>query len=66
MADTATYTVRVKADSGLAVLVLIPALGIKAWLPRSQVTFPEPVHFGDELEVDIPVWLIRNEREWLG
>lgn len=66
MADTTTYTVRVRANSGRAVLVLIPVLGIVAWLPRSQVTFPETVRRDDELEVEIPVWLIRNERGWLG
>ncbi|ADU63434.1 MAG: hypothetical protein KUA35_10360 [Pseudodesulfovibrio sp.] len=66
MADTLAYTVRVKSDTGLAVLVLIPALGIVTWLPRSQVTMPETIHFGDTLEVEIPRWLIRNEREWLG
>lgn len=62
MSEEATrYTVKAEADSGRAVLVRIVGLGVKTWLPRSRVVLPEDVHAGDQFEVDIPNWIIRNE-----
>jgi hypothetical protein len=60
MADR-TYIVQVKATTGRAVLCRIEDTGIQMWIPRSQVEFPDNVERGDELDLEIPGWLIRSE-----
>lgn len=56
-----TYSVLVKATTTRAVLVSIMDTGIQMWVPRSQVEFPADVARGDELDVEIPGWIIRSE-----
>jgi hypothetical protein len=56
-----TYTITVKATTGRAVLARVEPLGIEMWIPRSRVDLPADVDRGDELDVDIPGWLIRSE-----
>ncbi|AMK09621.1 hypothetical protein [Pseudodesulfovibrio indicus] len=55
-----TRRVEVMATTTEAVLVRIENPGIKTWLPRSQVKFPDGVVRGDVLDVDIPAWLLSN------
>lgn len=58
---TSPYRVKVLADSGKAVRVQVLGMGIRPWLPRSKVKLPDKVKCGDEIELHIPQWLIKNE-----
>jgi hypothetical protein len=61
MSEKHPYTVKIEAESKQAVLVQVVGMGIKTWLPRSEVTFPEKIKKRDVIEVEIPNWLIENE-----
>lgn len=54
------YTVTILATTPRAVKTKIHDVGVVTWLPRSRVEIPEGVRYGDELELEIPNWIIHN------
>lgn len=61
MSERLAYTVKILGVGARAVCVDVQGTSLRAWLPKSQVEFPDDVRRGDVLDVEIPAWIIDNE-----